>query len=90
MRGSFLRFIVTKNSDNGTFKKGDKFWYLKNGDIMIHPEKEPGGWIAKCEIEKAQRGMACVEDKEYKQQMIAKLEKELEKLKSNCQSYLKL
>jgi len=84
MRDNFLRFIVTKSSDDGTFKKGDKFWYLKNGDIMIHPEKEPGGWLAKCDIEKAQRGMACVDDLEYKQQMIANLEKELWSIKNGC------
>jgi hypothetical protein len=69
-------YIVTKESDDGTFEKGDHI-KLDFGTIGC---KEAQGWINAEDVPKAIKGMECVLDRKYYNSRIEQLKKEIEKI----------
>ena len=72
-----LRYVVTKESDDGTFSVGDHIWMCVNGDVA---SQEAHGWIDKADIEEATRGMEVEVDSEWAERRRKKLLQELAEL----------
>ena len=68
------RYIVTKESDDGTFEVGDQITLLESGDLLC---REGGGWIESSDVEEATQGMEIKIDKEWVKKQKAILMKEL-------------
>ena len=73
-----MRYIVTKESDDGTFLVGDIIRYEEDGAIVCI---NGGGWIDKNDVRIATMGMECIFDKKYVLKEIDKLEIRLAQLK---------
>jgi len=52
-----VRYIVTKQSDDGTFELNDHIGMNEDGSIMI---SETGGWLTADAVEEATKGMEVV------------------------------
>ena len=72
-----LRYVVTKESDDGTFGVGDHIWMCVNGDVA---SQEAHGWIDKVDVERATRGMEVEVDVEWAEHRRNKLLQELAEL----------
>ena len=72
-----LRYVVTKESDDGTFGVGDHIWMCVNWDVASREEQ---GWIDKADVEEATRGMEVEVDSEWAERRRKKLLQELAEL----------
>jgi hypothetical protein len=72
-----LRYVVTKESYDGTFEVGDYISLCANGDIINH---KAHGWIDKVDVERATRGMEVEVDSEWAERRRKKLLQELAEL----------
>ena len=72
-----LRYVVTKESYDGTFEVGDHISLCANGDITNH---KAHGWIDKVDVERATRGMEVEVDSEWAERRRKKLLQELAEL----------
>lgn len=55
------RYIVTRSSDDGTFRMGDRISVEKDGSILCSGE----GWINHDDAEEATKGVEVILDKEW-------------------------
>lgn len=64
------RYIVTRSSDDGTFRIGDRIRVDHDGSILCAGE----GWITHEDVEEASKGIEVILDKEwYRSRKIALL-----------------
>ena len=77
------RYIVTKESDDGTFEVGDQVTLLESGDLLC---MEGGGWIESSDVEEATQGMEIKIDKEWVKKQKAILMKELAQLEKDIEN----
>ena len=71
------RYVVMKESDDGTFHLGDNIALCADGAITCH---EASGWIDPDNVEVAIKGMVIELDKAYYARRKEMLEKELGKI----------
>ena len=57
-----MRYIVTKESDDGTFEVGDHIWLNADGSISC---MEACGWIDADDVAEAEKGMEIEIDQEW-------------------------
>lgn len=74
------RYIVTKGSKDGTFRKGDHIIFFENGDVGC---VEAEGWIDAEDTEEAMKGMEYEVDEEWMKKRQEYLRKQLELLEKN-------
>lgn len=74
-----VKYIVTKESDDGTFKVGEHIMFNKDMTISCF---EAQGWIEKEDVPEAIKGMECEIDKEWLLKRRRKAEAELSFLES--------
>jgi len=72
------RFVVTKGSNDGTFREGDHITLYPGGDIGC---REAGGWINAQDAEKALEGVDMIPDPEWIQALKEEAERYKELLK---------
>lgn len=72
-----LRYVVTKESDDGTFGVGDHVWMCANGDIA---SQEAQGWIDAKDVDEATIGMDVTVDTEWAERRRKRLLQELAEL----------
>lgn len=75
----FIRHIVTKGSDDGTFEVGDHIIFNKDGSISCVEAK---GWIEKEDVPAASAGMNSEPDREWLQRRKDRLIAELNLLEA--------
>mgnify|MGYP006273766997 CR=1 FL=1 len=71
------RYIVTKESNDGTFRKGDHIKLCDNGDVICW---EAEGWITADEVTEAISGMEYKIDSEWAERRKKELLAELARL----------
>lgn len=72
-----IRYIVTKASEDKTFRTGDKVRLLEDGDILT-----THGWIEAEKVASATLGWEIEVDKEWQAARIAKLQAELARIEA--------
>jgi len=69
-----IPYVVTRGSDDGTFKDGDHICLQRNGDLSC---REAGGWLNAADVPDVIQGMQCKADTEAIAKRIAKAETEI-------------
>lgn len=75
-----IHYIVTKGSNDETFRIGDHIWLLENGDVMV---KEGQGWINGSVVTKELEEIEVQIDYEYAKRKLNKLQAEVNELKKS-------
>ena len=73
-----VRYVVTRGSDDETFRVGDRIFVDTDGDIVC---KESGGWICEADAKAATRGLRAVINEEWAARQRADLERQLADLR---------
>jgi len=76
---SNIRYVVTKGSEDGTFREGDHIYIQRDNSILC---VEAGGWTKPEDFEKATKGMKVKIDKDNIRKHYERLKKELEELET--------
>jgi hypothetical protein len=74
-----VRYVVTSDSDDGTFLKGDHVFLDKSGDICC---VEAHGWITKENVAEAVVGATFGIDSEYYDKKLKKAQAIIEEIKN--------
>jgi hypothetical protein len=72
-----IRYIITKNSDDGTFEAGDRILLSKDGSIICADAR---GWIDKEDVEEAIKGMEYKADQAWVEAEREKLNRQIKQL----------
>lgn len=72
-----LIYVVTKSSDDGTFRVGDRIWMMDDGSIGC---QQAQGWVNPGDVDAARMGMECEIDAAWVARRNAKLLAELDAL----------
>jgi len=67
-----IRYIVTKGSDDGTFRAGEHIWLNKDGTVSC---REAMGWIEAEHVSEAMAGVEYEPDRAWAQRKLAEAER---------------